>query len=232
MKIAADYQWPLKNDFSLDSCMLLVIDMQVDFCGQDGWFEQLGIPLDDAQSPIEPIYRLIETARTCGLEIVHTRESYRPGKWDVADNINWRTNRSGLAYGDTGRLGKVLTRGEPGWQIIERLQPLDEEWVIDKPGKSAFYSTELDLGLRRHGTKHLIICGLTTDVCVQTTMRDAFDLGYECLLVEDACGASKYSNHHAYVELLKTPVSGCGAVASSDTVISFLKQTFGMSSED
>jgi nicotinamidase-related amidase len=199
--------WPLTSALSLQSTALLAIDMQVDFIGKDGWFDQLGIDLAAARSAIIPLQNLMSTCRELGIRVVHTRESYRACGGDIAANIRWRTRRSGIAYGQESKCGKVLTRDNPGWEIIEELQPLPHEWIVDKPGKSSFWGTDLEQGLQNLGIEHLIITGVTTDVCVQTTLRDAADLGFDCILASDAAAASKAENHDAYLELLSSPFS-------------------------
>lgn len=219
------FPWPVLGSFDPNRTALLAIDMQVDFVGPGGWFDQLGIPLDAARSAIAPMGRLLSACRRLGIRVVHTRESYRPGAYDVADNICWRTTQSGLPYGSPGRDGgRILTRGEPGWELIDELAAEPDEWVVDKPGKSAFWGTSLEHGLRTAGITQLIVGGVTTDVCVQTSFRDAADLGFDVLLASDACAASKASNHDSYLDLLRHPASAVGPLVETDALIAFLEK--------
>lgn len=211
--------WPLIAPLDLAATALIAIDMQVDFVAKDGWFDQLGIDLEPTRVAIEPLAELMEYCRASEVRVIHTRESYRPGGWDIAGNVKWRSGNSGLGYGEIGKSGRVLTRGETGWEIIPELAPLPTEWVIDKPGKSAFWGTDLDSGLRTIGIRNLIISGVTTDVCVQTTLRDAADLGYDCVLASDACAASKSQNHSNYIELLHSPTCSVAPIAAVKAII-------------
>lgn len=215
----SDLDWPLVGSQNCDATALLVIDMQVDFVGPGGWFDQIGVSIEPSRRAIAPLARLMQTFRQRGITLIHTRESYRKGGWDIAGNAKWRSGNSGLAYGSLGKSGSVLTRGEAGWQIIPELAPSPDEWVIDKPGKSAFWGTDLDSGLRAQGITNLVISGVTTDVCVQTTLRDACDLGYDCILATDACAASKTQNHEDYLELLSTLPCSVAPMASVDSII-------------
>lgn len=215
------YAWPFDGDFQISNTALIVIDMQIDFCGQGGYIDQMGFDIMLTRATIEPIKSLLEVMRKKGFYIIHTREGHRPDLSDLPANKKWRSEKNGAGIGAEGPCGRVLTRGAKGWDIIPELYPLEGEPIIDKPGKGAFYATDLDMVLKLKGIRNLVITGITTDVCVSTTLRDANDRGYECLLLEDCCAATEKKNHLAAVENIKLQGGIFGAVADSK---SFIKQ--------
>ncbi|WP_202971728.1 isochorismatase family cysteine hydrolase [Marinobacter sp. ANT_B65] len=220
---ARPYAWPCIAPVEPRKLALIVIDMQKDFCAPGGYIDSQGVDLTPARATIDPIQRVLAAFRKLPEALViHTREGHRPELVDLPANKQWRSEQVCPGIGNAGPLGRILVRGEPGWEIIPELAPAPGEIVIDKPGKGAFYATDLDHILRLRGITHLIVVGLTTDVCVHTTIRDANDRGLETLILRDCTAATETRHRDAIFTMTEMQGGLFGATATSGQLLEAL----------
>ena len=209
---------------------LVMIDMQRDFIEPGGFGESLGNDVSLLRAAIEPCQRLLAAARATGMLVIHTREGHRP---DLSDAPRAKVERGApsLRIGAPGPMGRILIRGEAGHDIIPELYPIAGEPVIDKPGKGAFYATELGPILRHNDISELIVCGVTTEVCVHTTVREANDRGYKCIVPGDCC-ASYFPEFHAVALRMISAQGGIfGWVSDSMRILNALRAAGALASQ-
>ena len=213
---------PYPFEFVPATCALLIIDMQRDFLEPGGFGEMLGNDISQLRRTIEPNKLLLEDRRAQGLQVIHTREGHRPdlGCLPPAKKIR---GRSPTTIGDPGPMGRILVRGEAGHDIIPELYPKFGEAVIDKPGKGAFYATDLHAIMQNRGIKQLIVTGVTTEVCVNTTVREANDRGYDCLVPSDCVGSYFPDMHEAGLKMIKEQGGIFGWVSHSEKILAAIK---------
>ena len=213
---------PYEFEFEPSTVALIIIDMQRDFVDPGGFGEALGNDVSLLRKAIPPTIRVLNAAREAGILIIHTREGHRP---DLADLHPSKKARGRLAsgIGDPGPMGRILIRGEAGHDIIPELYPLDSEIVIDKPGKGAFYATELGDTLQKYRIENLLVCGVTTEVCVNTTVREANDRGYRCVVLADGCASYFPDFHEMGLKMIKAQGGIFGWVSDAAAVLQAMK---------
>jgi nicotinamidase-related amidase len=217
---------PYPFRFDPPHCALLIIDMQRDFLEPGGFGAMLGNDVSQLRRTIEPNRRLLAAWRAAGLTVIHTREGHRP---DLADLPPAKKIRGGgtTTIGDPGPMGRILVRGEPGHDIIPELYPAAGEPVIDKPGKGAFFATDLAAILAHGQIRQLVVTGVTTEVCVNTTVREANDRGFDCLVLADCCGSYFPEFHDMGLKMIQAQGGIFGWVASSEALLAALAAEVG-----
>ncbi|CRL25299.1 Isochorismatase-like [Penicillium camemberti] len=218
---AIPYDWPHDATFTPYTTALVIIDMQKDFCLPEGYMGYQGYDISGAQALIPRLQRLLHAFRSGGFPVYHTREGHRPDLSTLSSREAYRSrnNASGLGIGSPGPMGRLLIRGEPGHDTVDELYPLPGEPVIDKPGRGAFAHTDFELLLRNKGVKNLVIAGVTTDVCVSTTMREANDRGFDCVVLDDGTAAAEPSLHVGTIQSIQMEGGIFGTVAKLEDVI-------------
>jgi nicotinamidase-related amidase len=214
---------PFPFHFDSRHTALVVIDMQRDFIEPGGFGEALGNDVSLLRKAIAPTRRALDGARRHEMLVIHTREGHRPDLSDLPPSKKLR-GRLKNGIGDPGPMGRILVRGEYGHDIIDELKPAPGEPVVDKPGKGAFYATDLDSMLRNRGIRSLVVCGVTTEVCVNTTVREANDRGYDCLVLEDCVGSYFPEFQAAALAMIKAQGGIFGWVSDSGRFLAALNQ--------
>ncbi len=212
---------PYDYEFEPQGLALLAIDMQRDYLEPGGYGASLGLDVSSCSAIVPTMAALIAAFRACGLPVIHTKQCHKPDLSDCPP-AKLKRGRQKLKIGDEGPMGRLLICGEPGSDIIPDLYPEPGEIVIDKPGKGAFYNTHLQEDLERLGANHLVFTGVTTEVCVQSTIREANDRGYECLLVEDATESYYPAFKQATIEMVRSSDALIGWTTTSDRVLDAL----------
>jgi nicotinamidase-related amidase len=217
-EIAAEPQ-PISVD--LDRTALLIIDMQRDFLEPGGFGETLGNDVSLLQAAVKPLQAVLAAARATGMLVIHTREGHRP---DLSDAPPAKLERGSpsMRIGDVGPMGRILIRGEAGHDIVPELYPIEGEPVIDKPGKGAFYQTDLESLLRNRAIENLLVAGVTTEVCVNTTVREANDRGYRCVVLGDCCASYFPEFHEMGLKMIKAQGGIFGWVSDSQSMLAAL----------
>lgn len=214
---------PHEFEFEVDKTALIIIDMQRDFCAPGGFGEKLGNDIELTRATIPNIEKVLEKARELGMFVVHTREGHRPDLSDCPPTKLKRSKMQGAGIGDVGPMGRILVRGEYGHDIVDELKPIEGEVIIDKPGKGSFYETDLELILKNKGITHLFVTGVTTHVCVQSTLRDANDRGFECLMLEDCAAAFDPKDHEDSIRMIHQQGGIFGWTAPSENLFAAIK---------
>lgn len=221
-KFSVESAKPYAYDWSLENTALVIIDMQRDFCYEGGFGEALGNDVALTKAIIPTVGKMLEFARTNKMMVIHTREGHRADLSDLHESKLIR-GRGKTRIGDAGPMGRILVRGEHGHDIVDELKPVDGEPIIDKPGKGAFYMTDLDLILAKNNIKYLLVAGVTSHVCVSTTIREANDRGYEALMLTDCSAAFDLRDHNDTIHQISQQGGIFGWVASSQDVMESFK---------
>lgn len=220
---ARPYDFPYDGSLSADTTALISVDMQRDFLDEGGYVHSMGYDLEPMRQTIRPTQAVLRAAREQRYLIIHTRAGRRADMSDVPDVKRFRSALGGAEFGASGPLGRFLVRGEPGHDIVAALDAKPGEPVVDKPGSSAFYGTDLSLILSNRHIRNLVLFGLTTDVCVHSTLRSAIDRGFDCLLLEDCTAATVRANYLASIDSITAEGGYFGAVSSSSAFVSALQ---------
>lgn len=219
------YDFPIGGNFDPKRTALLIIDMQRDFCDPLGYMNLRGDNVTAAQAIVPVINKVRMAARSRGIKVIHTREGHRPDLSDLPSNKRLKTALAGAEIGSHGPLGRLLIRGEPGWDFIAELQPTDDEIVIDKPGTGAFHGTDLNHILINMGIENIILTGVTTGVCVTSTAREATDRGFNVLVLGDCCAEPEQANHDIAIRLLMIEGGYIATVGDANALINSLNHS-------
>jgi nicotinamidase-related amidase len=218
--VGTPYDFPIAGNFDPQRTALLIIDMQRDFCDLQGYMNTRGDDVSAARAIIPTICKVRSASRANGIKVIYTREGHRPDLSDLPLSKRLKTALAGAEIGSHGPLGRLLVRGEPGWDFVPELLPEHDEVVIDKPGTGAFHGTDLQHILMTSGIENLILTGVTTGVCVTSTAREAADRGFNVLVLSDCCAEPDQSNHDIAIRLLMIEDGYLATVADASMFLS------------
>lgn len=221
--VAQPYDFPIDGELQPSRTALLIIDMQRDFCEPQGYLQARGEDISATRAIIPAICRVRAAAESAGMTIIYTREGHRPNLADLPATKRHKTARAGAEIGSLGPLGRLLIRGEPGWDFVPELRPRPEDTVIDKPGTGAFRFTDLHHVLSVSGIVGLVLVGVTTAVCVTSTAREAADLGYGVVVLGDCCAEPNPANHEMALKLLQIEDGYIATVSNSHEFLAALR---------
>ena len=207
----------------LNRTALLIIDMQRDFCAPGGYADTAGLDIANLRKPIPQIQQLLSAARAHAMLVIHTREGHRSDLLDCTPSKKARSARAAAPIGSAGPMGKLLIRGEYGHDFINELTPTTGEPIIDKSGYGAFHQTDLEIILRSQNIDQLILTGVTTEVCVQSTLREAVDRGFSCITLSDACGSAYPELHQASLAMIMVEGGIFGEVLTTDAMLKIMQ---------
>lgn len=208
-----------------DRTALIIIDMQRDFCAPGGYADTAGLDIENLRKPIPQIQQLLSAARAQAMLVIHTREGHRSDLLDCTPTKKARSARAAATIGSAGPMGRLLIRGEYGHDFIDELTPIMGEPIIDKPGYGAFHQTDLEIVLRSQNVQRLILTGVTTEVCVQSTLREAVDRGLTCITISDACGSAYPELHQASLAMIAVEGGIFGEVLTTDAMLKMMQAT-------
>ena len=217
MKIDAyPYPFPLHAPLHPESTALLAIDFQIDFCGPGGYMDRMGIDISLMRAAFAPTAKVLAAAREQGFVVAHTRETFKADLSDVQPHRFYRgESGSDIVPGDDGPMGRCLVEGEPCWEIVPEVAPMPGEAIFDKCAYGAFGCTDIEAYLKSRGIRHLVFTGLTSNCCIQSNLREALDRGFECVVLEDCCGASTQASHDHAMALIRNPAAVFGVLSTS-----------------
>lgn len=225
MKLNAyPYEFPLQGSLDPKTTAVLAIDFQIDFCGPGGYMDRMGIDIGLMRAALGPTTKVLAAARERGLPVVHTRETFKADLSDVQPHRLYRGEKGeDIVTGDLGPLGRCLIEGEPCWEIVPEVSPLEGEAIFNKRAYGAFGCTGIEAYLKSRGVRHLVLTGLTSNCCIQSNLREALDRGFECAVLEDCCGASTQASHDHAMSLVRNPGGVFGVLSTSEHFLAVMR---------
>ena len=225
MKLSSyPYDFPLQGSLASETTAVLAIDFQIDFCAPGGYMDRMGIDIGLMRAALGPTAKVLAAARERGLTVVHTRETFKADLSDVQPHRLYRGEKGeDIVTGDPGPLGRCLIEGEPCWEIVPEVSPIEGEAVFNKRAYGAFGCTDIEAYLTSRGVHHLVLTGLTSNCCIQSNLREALDRGFECAVLEDCCGASTQASHDHAMALVRNPGGVFGVLSTSEHFLAVMR---------